>query len=149
MADPEPPFEQRLRAEGAEQRDLHRGGHDPPHLDAAGEGSVNLTKQALRPTPVLIRYERLARKALRIMSERLGSSVRTSFSHSRGIASTLPPSRTTAERYSACPVSMFSSPKNWLARKTTIVRASPAKSSTISTSPSRMAMKSLEGSPAL
>src|SRR5215212_6441411 len=48
MADPEPPFEQRLRTEGAKQRDLHRGGHDPPHLDAAGEGSVNLTKQALR-----------------------------------------------------------------------------------------------------
>jgi len=48
MADPEPPFEQRLRAEGAEQRDHHRGGHDPPDAEAAGEGSVNATKQALR-----------------------------------------------------------------------------------------------------
>ena len=48
MADPEPPFEQRLRAEGAEQRDLHGGGHDPPDAEAAGEGSVNLAKQALR-----------------------------------------------------------------------------------------------------
>ena len=47
MADAEPPFEQRLRAEGAEQRDVHRGGHDPPDTEAAGEGSVNLTKQAL------------------------------------------------------------------------------------------------------
>src|SRR5215213_4909118 len=48
MADREPPFEQRLRAEGAEQRELHGGGHDPPDTEAAGEGSVNLTKQALR-----------------------------------------------------------------------------------------------------
>src|SRR3954464_10626675 len=47
MADAEPPFEQRLRAEGAEQRELHGGGHDPPDTEAAGEGSVNLTKQAL------------------------------------------------------------------------------------------------------
>ena len=45
MADAEPPFEQRLRAEGAEQRDVHRGGDDPPDTEAAGEGSVNLTKQ--------------------------------------------------------------------------------------------------------
>jgi hypothetical protein len=64
----------------------------------------------LRPTPTLIKYERLARKALRIMSERLGSSVTTSLSRSREIASTLPPWRTTAERYSPWPVSMFSSP---------------------------------------
>ena len=63
-------------------------------------------------------YARLARKAFRMMSERLGSSVTTSFSRSRGIASTSPPSRTTAERYIACPVSMFSSPKKRPARKT-------------------------------
>src|SRR5215204_4712057 len=48
VADAEPPFEQRLRAEGAEQRDVHRGCHDPPNTEAAGEGSMNLTKQALR-----------------------------------------------------------------------------------------------------
>src|SRR3954463_8485783 len=48
MADAEPPFEQRLRAEGAEQRELHGGGHEPPDTEAAGEGRVNLTKQALR-----------------------------------------------------------------------------------------------------
>jgi hypothetical protein len=47
MVDAEPPFEQRLRAEGAEQRELHGGGHDPPDTEAAGERSVNLTKQAL------------------------------------------------------------------------------------------------------
>src|SRR5215210_593842 len=51
MADAEPPFKQRLRAEGAEQRDLHEGVHDPPDAEAAGEGSVNLTKQALRQVP--------------------------------------------------------------------------------------------------
>src|SRR5215204_2158304 len=48
VADAEPPFEQRLRAEGAEQRDVHRGCHDPPNTEAAGEGSMNLTKQSLR-----------------------------------------------------------------------------------------------------
>src|SRR5215213_799110 len=94
-------------------------------------------------------YERLARKALRMTSERLGSSVTTSFSRSRGMASTSPASRTTAVRYIACPVSMFSSPKKRPARKTPIVRASPAKSSTTSTSPSRMTSKSFLVSPAL
>jgi DNA invertase Pin-like site-specific DNA recombinase len=63
MADAEPPFEQRLRAEGAEQRDLHRGGDDPPHLDAAGENSMNLTKRALREGDTLVvwRLDRLGR----------------------------------------------------------------------------------------
>ncbi len=50
VVDTEPPFEQRLRADGAEQRDLHRGGHDPPDVEAAGEGNVNLTEHALRVT---------------------------------------------------------------------------------------------------
>src|SRR5215212_5027541 len=50
VADAEPPFEQRLRAAGAEQRGVHRGGDDPPDAEAAGEGSMNLTKQALTPT---------------------------------------------------------------------------------------------------
>ena len=48
LAAAEPPFEQRLRAEGAEQRDVHRGGDHPPDTEAAGEGSVNFTKQALK-----------------------------------------------------------------------------------------------------
>src|SRR3712207_1913676 len=48
VADAEPPFEQRLRAAGAEQRGVHRGGDDPSDTEAAGEGSMNLTKQALR-----------------------------------------------------------------------------------------------------
>src|SRR5215211_517658 len=48
-----PPFEQGLRAEGAEQRDLHQGGDDPPDTEAAGEGRLNLTKQALTSPPVL------------------------------------------------------------------------------------------------
>jgi hypothetical protein len=103
----------------------------------------------LRPRPVLIMYVRLARKALRMTSERLGSSVTISFSRSRVMASTSPPSRTTAVRYIACPVSMFSSPRKRPARKTPIVRASPPKSSTTSTSPSRMTMKSFWVSPAL
>src|SRR5918995_456314 len=47
MADTEPPFEQRLRADGADQRDAHRGGDDPAHTQAASESSMNLTKQAL------------------------------------------------------------------------------------------------------
>jgi hypothetical protein len=94
-------------------------------------------------------YARLARKALRMMSERLGSSVTTSFSRSRGMASTSPPSRTTAVRYIACPVSMFSSPKKRPGRKEPIVRASPTKSSITSTTPSKMTIKSLEVSPAL
>ncbi|HEX5915816.1 MAG TPA: hypothetical protein VFY54_22155, partial [Rubrobacter sp.] len=71
----------------------------------------------LRPRPVLIMYARLARKAFRITSERLGSSVTTSFSRSRGTVSTSPASLTTAVRYIACPVSMFSSPKKRPARK--------------------------------
>jgi hypothetical protein len=48
MVDAEPPFEQRLGAAGADQRDLHRGSDDPPDIAAAGEGSVNLGKQALK-----------------------------------------------------------------------------------------------------
>jgi hypothetical protein len=48
MVDEESPFEQRLRAAGADQRDLHRGGHHPPDIEATGEGNVNLTKQVLR-----------------------------------------------------------------------------------------------------
>src|SRR5215218_6219323 len=59
VADAEPPFEQRLRAEGAEQRDVHRGCHDPPNTEAAGEGSMNLTKQALN-TSMLIGYARIS-----------------------------------------------------------------------------------------
>ncbi len=47
MADAEPPFEQRLRADGADQRDAHRGGDDPAHTQAASESSMNLTKHAL------------------------------------------------------------------------------------------------------
>jgi hypothetical protein len=87
--------------------------------------------------------------ALRMMSERTGSSVTTSFNRSREIANTFPPSRITAEGITACPVSMFKSPTKRPARRTPIVRASPAKSSITSTSPSRTTMKSLEVSPAL
>jgi hypothetical protein len=47
MVDTKPSFEQELRADGAEQRDVHRSGYDPPDTEAAGEGRVNLTKQAL------------------------------------------------------------------------------------------------------
>lgn len=48
VADTEPSFEQRLRGEGADERDFHGGGHDPPDTEAASEGKVNLTKQALK-----------------------------------------------------------------------------------------------------
>ena len=48
MVDAESPSEQRLRAAGADKRNLHRGRYDPPDIEAAGEGSVNLAKQALR-----------------------------------------------------------------------------------------------------
>lgn len=48
MVNEEPPLEQRLRAAGAEQRELHGGGHDPPYTEVAGEETVNLTKQALK-----------------------------------------------------------------------------------------------------
>ena len=47
MVDAETPFEQRIRAAGADKRDLHRGSDDPPDVEEAGEGSVNLAKQAL------------------------------------------------------------------------------------------------------
>ena len=83
------------------------------------------------------------------MSDRVGSSVMTCFSCARGIARTSPRLRTTNDRYSACPVSMFSSrPRSCPARSTPIVRACPAKSSTTSTSPSSTTMKSLARSPA-
>jgi hypothetical protein len=94
-------------------------------------------------------YERLARKALRMMSERLDSSVTTSFSRSRGMDSTSPASLTTAVRYIACLVSMFSSPRKRPSWKTPIVRDSPAKSSPTFTSPSKTTIKSLVVSPAL
>ena len=48
VADAGPPFEQGLGADGANERGLHRDGDDPPDPEAAGEGSVNLAKQALR-----------------------------------------------------------------------------------------------------
>src|SRR5215203_2514210 len=51
VANTKPPFEQGLRAEGAEQRDVHQGRDDPPDTEAAGEGRVNLTKQALSELP--------------------------------------------------------------------------------------------------
>ena len=47
-ANTKPPFEQGLRAEGVEQRDVYQGGDDPPDTEAAGEGRVNFTKQALK-----------------------------------------------------------------------------------------------------
>ena len=47
----------------------------------------------LRPRPVLIPHERLARKALRMISERSGSSATTSFSSSGGMARIFPCSR--------------------------------------------------------
>jgi hypothetical protein len=60
MFDAEPPFEQRLRAAGAEQRDLHRGGDDPPGIEAVDEGSMKLANTFLArvftsvPTPVIV-----------------------------------------------------------------------------------------------
>src|SRR5215218_1512271 len=48
VANTKPPFEQGLRAQGADQRDVHQGADDPPDTEAAGEEWVNLTKQALR-----------------------------------------------------------------------------------------------------
>ena len=48
VVDAELPFEQRLRADGAEQRDLRGGGHDPPDAEASCEGSMNLTEHAPR-----------------------------------------------------------------------------------------------------
>src|SRR5215210_6668368 len=51
VANTKPPFEQGLRAEGADQRDVHQGGDDPPDTEAAGEERVNLTKQALSRLP--------------------------------------------------------------------------------------------------
>ena len=47
MVGAEPTFEQRLRADGAEQRELHRGGNDPPDTEAAGEESGNFAKLSL------------------------------------------------------------------------------------------------------
>src|SRR3954471_11635133 len=75
MADAEPPFEQRLRAEGAEQRELHGGGHEPPDTEAAGEGSVNLTKQALRsPCRRLSARVRSATRSSRLSESRRSTS---------------------------------------------------------------------------
>ena len=48
VANTKPPFEQGLRAEGVEQRDVNQGSDDPPDTEAAGEGRVNVTKQALK-----------------------------------------------------------------------------------------------------
>src|SRR5918996_5256768 len=45
VADAESLFEQRLRADGAKQPNLHQDGHGPLDTEAAGEGSMNLTKQ--------------------------------------------------------------------------------------------------------
>src|SRR5215208_5973547 len=70
MVDAEPPFEQRLRAEGAEQRELHGGGHDPPDTEAAGEGSVNLTKQALKRSFLVQRKRMLHREAGQLQATR-------------------------------------------------------------------------------
>ena len=47
MGDTKPSFEQGLRADGAEQRDVHRDSYDPPDTEAAHEERVNLTKQGL------------------------------------------------------------------------------------------------------
>ena len=43
----EPPVEQGLRAEGADQRVSNGSRDDPAHLEATGEVSLSLAKQAL------------------------------------------------------------------------------------------------------
>ena len=48
LADAEPPFEQRLRAEGAHYPDVQRGDHNPPDAEAAAWEVLTFTKQALR-----------------------------------------------------------------------------------------------------
>src|SRR5215211_1628634 len=48
MVDRKTSFEQGLRAEGADERGVHRDSYNQPDTEAAGEGRVNLTKQALR-----------------------------------------------------------------------------------------------------
>src|SRR5215212_10598254 len=58
VANTKPPFEQGLRAEGADQRDVHQGGDDPPDTEAAGEERVNLTKQALRKSFAKLKWAR-------------------------------------------------------------------------------------------
>ena len=45
MVGTKPSFEQGLRADGAEQRGVHRDSYDPPDTEAAGEASVNLTNR--------------------------------------------------------------------------------------------------------
>src|SRR5215212_4497304 len=47
MVDRKTAFEQGLRAEGADERGVHRDSYNQPDTEAAGEGRVNLTKPAL------------------------------------------------------------------------------------------------------
>src|SRR5215204_2084052 len=73
VADAEPPFEQRLRAEGADQRDLHGGGHDPPDAEATREGSMNLTKHVQRDAPGLGGWDNAYGRALHRRQRSVGS----------------------------------------------------------------------------
>src|SRR5215212_7848967 len=81
VANTKPPFEQGLRAEGADQRDVHQGGDDPPDTEAAGEERVNLTKQALRLCAPASRRVCLYRSAPR------GALTNLIVCRSRGVAS--------------------------------------------------------------
>ena len=65
---------QGLRAEGADERDLDRGGDDPAHVTAASEGSVPLAKQFLKDSRPLEKPS--SYRGTRELPGRLGSRPR-------------------------------------------------------------------------
>src|SRR5215210_169315 len=89
VADAEPPFEQRLRAEGADQRDLHGGGHDSPDAEATREGSMNLTKHVQRDAPCLGGWDNAYGRALHRRQRSVGERTR---GRSKNMSSTTPAS---------------------------------------------------------
>ena len=77
----------RLRPHGSPQARSKRGAASCGPRTRSGPSHLEWREPTiLRPRPVLIPHERLARKALRMMSERSGSSATTSFSSSGEMA---------------------------------------------------------------
>ena len=114
---------------------------------ASAEYCEPTIRTARAPSPMRKRSRR-AKKAEKIVSATSGLMAMTRRNSSTGMTRMRPALRTRAVRNRRCPVSMFSSPRNWPAPQVASTASLSRSGRTMSTSPSRMTMKSYDGSPA-